>query len=92
MKTSEIKAFLYCTDFLDPFSDKVSLNVTLGCYYCKTANSHCLLQVRYISNFFKVRTFPQCPSPETAENEERKPSLHLSEVEHNNHLGYSGPV
>ncbi|KTG05059.1 hypothetical protein cypCar_00021425 [Cyprinus carpio] len=53
---------------------------------------HCLLQVRYISNFFKVRTFPQCPSPETAENEERKPSLHLSEVEHNNHLGYSGPA
>uniref|UniRef100_A0A9J8BIZ2 Phospholipid phosphatase 2b n=2 Tax=Cyprinus carpio TaxID=7962 RepID=A0A9J8BIZ2_CYPCA len=51
-----------------------------------------ILTVRYISNFFKVRTFPQCPSPETAENEERKPSLHLSEVEHNNHLGYSGPA
>ncbi|KAI2650358.1 Phospholipid phosphatase 2 [Labeo rohita] len=49
-----------------------------------------ILTVRYVSNFFRVRPYPQCSSAELAENEERKPSLHLSEVEHNNHLGYSG--
>ncbi|XP_026091889.1 phospholipid phosphatase 2-like [Carassius auratus] len=51
-----------------------------------------ILTVRYVSNSFKVRTFPQCSSPETAENEERKPSLHSNEAEQNNHIGFSGTV
>ncbi|KAK2907019.1 hypothetical protein Q8A67_006004 [Cirrhinus molitorella] len=51
-----------------------------------------ILTVRYVANFFKVRPYPQCSSPESVDNEERKPSLNLGDVERNNHLGYSGPM
>ncbi|KAI7791354.1 phospholipid phosphatase 2b [Triplophysa rosa] len=53
-----------------------------------------ILTVRYVSDFFKVRSLPQCSSSESPEREalERKPNLHMGEVEHNNHYNYPGPV
>lgn len=50
-----------------------------------------MLNVRFVSDFFKKR--PQrSPVPPAAESEERKPSLQIADVEHNNHYSYPGPV
>ncbi|XP_056615868.1 phospholipid phosphatase 2b [Triplophysa dalaica] len=41
-----------------------------------------ILTVRYVSDFFKVRSLPQCSSSDSPERE----------VEQNNHYGYPGPL
>ncbi|KAI4880624.1 hypothetical protein NFI96_021165 [Prochilodus magdalenae] len=52
-----------------------------------------ILNVRYISDFFKERP-PLCEHDERGENEEveSKPSLHIAESERNNHYNFAGTV
>ncbi|XP_072525340.1 phospholipid phosphatase 2 isoform X1 [Salminus brasiliensis] len=52
-----------------------------------------ILNVRYVSDFFKERP-PLCDQSETADNEEmeRKPSLQIAEPERNNHYNFAGTV
>ncbi|XP_066508550.1 phospholipid phosphatase 2-like [Hoplias malabaricus] len=52
-----------------------------------------VLNVRYISDFFKERP-PICEDAETPENEEteRKPSLQIAEQSRNNHYNFPGSV
>ncbi|XP_036442372.1 phospholipid phosphatase 2b [Colossoma macropomum] len=53
-----------------------------------------ILVVRYVSDFFKRHPSTQCSSPDTVESDmlERKHSIQVGDLEHNNHYNYHRPA
>ncbi|KAL6468730.1 hypothetical protein MHYP_G00222540 [Metynnis hypsauchen] len=53
-----------------------------------------ILVVQYVSDFFKRHPSTPCSSPDTVVSDmlERKPSIQVGDLEHNNHYGYHRPT